>query len=89
MPRPIGDADLDAAIDGAPPRIRAMLLLAAYGGLRCCELANLDAANVDVEHRRLFVVGKGKRERVVPLHPEVWAASTSAPRRLRVSRAMS
>ena len=51
-----------------------MLLLAAYGGPRCCELANLDAANVDVEHRRRFVVGKGKRERVVPLHPEAWDA---------------
>lgn len=68
-PRPIGEDDLHMAINCAPPRLRAMLVLAAYEGLRACEIAGLmrhdicDTADPPV----LFVNGKGGRQRVVPL----------------------
>lgn len=40
-----------------------------YGaGLRVSELCDLDLGSVDLGSRRLRVVGKGRRERVVPLH---------------------
>ena len=39
LPRPIGDADLDYAIDSAPRRVRPWLVLAAYAGLRAQEIA--------------------------------------------------
>ena len=39
LPRPIGDEDLELAIRSAPSQIRAMLTLAAFGGLRVQEIA--------------------------------------------------
>lgn len=69
VPRPISEEDLRMAIDCAPPRLRCMLVLAAYEGLRACEIAGLlrpdvcDTADPPV----LFVNGKGGRQRIVPL----------------------
>lgn len=69
LPRPIGEDDLTMAISCAPDRLRPMLLLAAYSGLRAAEIAGLlreqvrDAADPPVLH----VIGKGGHERIVPL----------------------
>ena len=41
LPRPIPEADLMRALECAPERIRLMIVLAAWCGLRCKELANL------------------------------------------------
>ena len=71
LPRPIPTDDLAHAIEQADGETRVMLTLAAYCGLRCCEIANLDGP--DVHDRRkpglLVVNGKGRKLRVVPLHP--------------------
>lgn len=40
-PRPIPDESLAYALDAAPEPIRSWFYLAAYGGLRCCEIAQL------------------------------------------------
>ncbi len=39
VPRPAPTEDVTQAIAAAPPRERAWLLLMAYAGLRCCEVA--------------------------------------------------
>lgn len=41
LPRPMPDDDLRVALGAAPEPIRSWLYLAAYGGLRCCEIARL------------------------------------------------
>ena len=69
LPRPIGEDDLDFAIACAPDRLRAMLVLAAYQGLRACEIATLHREDVHdhADPPVLFVTGKGGKQRVVPL----------------------
>lgn len=62
LPRPMSAGDLAVAIDMAPDRIRPWLLLAAYAGLRCHEIAQLRADDLwtDQEPRLIIIVdGKG------------------------------
>ena len=72
LPRPVGEADLFAAVAGAPPRIRPWLVLAGWCGLRCKEIAFLRRENVHETARPPVLLvardaTKGIRERVVPL----------------------
>jgi site-specific recombinase XerD len=48
-------------------RDRAMLELAYSCGLRCEEIVNLDAASFDFETEQLRVLGKGSKERLLPV----------------------
>ncbi|HEY7515586.1 MAG TPA: tyrosine recombinase XerC, partial [Vicinamibacteria bacterium] len=53
--------------EGAPAlRGRAILELLYGTGIRCAELVGLDLAEVDLEARMIRVLGKGRKERVVP-----------------------
>lgn len=77
LPRPIGEEDLGVALSMADPRMRCILLLAAFAGLRCKEIAGLRRQDIlDRATPPLLVVadGKGGHQRQVPLHPELWAA---------------
>jgi integrase/recombinase XerC len=75
LPRPIPDAELVRAIAGARGRLRAFLLLAAYQGLRCKEIASLCGEDIDRDAQTLYVRhGKGEHQRRIPLHPLVDAA---------------
>ncbi|MBK9181436.1 MAG: tyrosine-type recombinase/integrase [Acidimicrobiales bacterium] len=80
LPRPIGDADLDVAVRLADPQMRAWLLLMAYAGLRCAEVAGLERGDVADSGGLpvLRVCGKGGRERIVPAHPLVLMALRAA-----------
>jgi integrase len=51
------------------PDLRRAVALGAYGGLRVSEAAALDWRDVDQEARRIYVRGKGRKERVVALSP--------------------
>jgi integrase/recombinase XerC/integrase/recombinase XerD len=48
-------------------RDRAMLELAYSCGLRCEEIVNLDAESIDFETEQLRVLGKGNKERLLPV----------------------
>ncbi len=48
-------------------RDRSMLELAYSCGLRCEEIVNLDAGAIDFESEQLRVLGKGGKERVLPV----------------------
>lgn len=74
LPRPITDVDLEVAIMTADNRVRAMLVLAAYAGLRAGEIARLrreDILDGQTPPMILVVDGKGGKQRLVPLHPEI------------------
>ena len=72
LPRPITTDDLYAADRAAEPRMRAILRLGAYAGLRCAEIANLDRLDLDLYGEQIVVrQGKGAKDRMVPMHPRV------------------
>ena len=68
------DPEADAVIEwaSAQPGLRwrvgrAMLLTLRYTGLRLDELVNLSTEEVDLDARRISLVGKGRKPRVVPV----------------------
>jgi integrase/recombinase XerC len=80
LPRPIGDDDLVLAIRAARPEMRAMISLAAFTGLRCAEIAELQRDDI-IEAKGLIRIrhGKGDKERIIPLHPDVMEALRMLP----------
>jgi len=69
IPRPIGRADLLAILSQAAPDMRRAVCLGAYAGLRVSEAADLDWSDIDIEARRIYVRGKGDKDRPVGLSP--------------------
>lgn len=71
MPRPMGETDLDRLLAASKdtPDVRRALCLGAYAGLRIGEAAACDWSWVDVEARRIYVMGKGSKERAMGLSP--------------------
>jgi integrase/recombinase XerC len=49
-----------------PARDRAIFELLYSSGLRASELTGLDLMNIDTEAKTVFVLGKGRKERIVP-----------------------
>lgn len=76
LPRPIGEAELRAALGCAAPRVRPWLVLAAWAGLRAKEIAYLRRENVlDTAEEPVILIAedatKGRSERIVPMSPFV------------------
>lgn len=69
LPHPISEEDLERATEAADDRLRAILCLAAFAGLRAAEVADLDWRNVYLSgpEPTLRVVGKGSKERIIDL----------------------
>jgi integrase/recombinase XerD len=73
IPKALTEAEVDALLgavpgDGPRPRRdRAILELLYAGGLRISELVGLDLGDVDLYDGMVRVLGKGSKERVVPL----------------------
>ena len=68
LPESVSAAEIsDFLADLGTYRDRAMVLVMALGGLRAAEVRSLRLADVDMGLRRVRVVGKGGRERVVPV----------------------
>ena len=80
LPRPISEPDLALAISTAPARVRPMLVLAAFAGLRAMEIAALHAEDI-IDGTLHVQEGKGGYGRVVPLHPLVRAVVYELPAR--------
>ena len=71
IPAHLDEADMAklVAVEGwadADLRARAILELLYATGIRCAELVGLDLPEVDLEGRFVRVLGKGRKERVVP-----------------------
>jgi len=73
LPRVLGPEEAQRLLERIPARTplelrdRAMLELAYGAGLRCSELIALDVADIDFESELLRVLGKGRKQRLVPL----------------------
>ncbi len=73
LPRVLSTEQMRTLLERIPARTplelrdRAMLELAYSCGLRCEEIVNLDQDSVDFEGERLRVLGKGGKERLLPV----------------------
>jgi integrase/recombinase XerC/integrase/recombinase XerD len=73
LPRVLSAEQVRALLEGIPARTplelrdRAMLELAYSCGLRCEEIVNLDLGALDFETEQLRVLGKGSKERMLPV----------------------
>jgi site-specific recombinase XerD len=80
LPEVVGREQLDALLDedwGDDPwacRDRAVCEILYGAGLRVSELCGIDLDRLDERRGVLRVLGKGRKERVVPLHRAGWAA---------------
>ncbi|MBF6569000.1 MAG: tyrosine recombinase [Candidatus Binataceae bacterium] len=93
LPKTLSRRDIDlllAAIDGSSTRglrDRAMVELAYGCGLRVSELVKLQVAQLDLEEGLLKVMGKGNKERIVPIGSGAIAALSAYSRALAADRA--
>jgi integrase/recombinase XerC len=83
LPRPIAWPDLVIALEHSAGQLRVWLVLAAWCGLRACEIARLRADCIMAADIRPYLVvaadaTKGSRERTVPLAPFVLAELAAA-----------
>ena len=68
QPRPADSEDITAGMAEADIRLRAMIALAAYAGLRAKEIAQLHWRDVDFDNAEVWIRdGKGGKDGVVPL----------------------
>lgn len=73
-PRPMSATDLKRALELADVRMRAWILLGSLAGCRCMEIAGLHREDVRDTDSVLRLIGKGDKERFVPLHPDILEA---------------
>lgn len=74
LPESLEPADVSAFLaDLSSYRDRAIVLVMLFGGLRAAEVRGLRLADIDMGLRRIRVLGKGGRERVVPVDPAFFA----------------
>ena len=81
LPRPVGTKNIEAILSfldtdnyktkWEKPRDKALFLLLYGAGLRISEALNLSVADVEQADDRLRILGKGNKERLVPLLPIV------------------
>jgi integrase/recombinase XerC len=74
LPESLGLGDVEVFLaDLGTHRDRAMVLVMLLGGLRSAEVRALRLADVDMGRRQVKVVGKGGRERIVPVERAFFA----------------
>lgn len=78
LPRPVSDEQLAQLLARAAEPYRLWVLLAAYGGLRCLDIARLQREQIN-ERTTTIVRSKGDKARVVPTHEIVWEAVRDLP----------
>lgn len=80
QPRPISDADLVRLLQTRMwASTRRMILLAALAGLRAHEIAKVRGEDFDLGARLLWVKGKGRSVKSVPLHPVLVKMASEMP----------
>lgn len=86
LPRPAPDTVLQQALWFADQKEQLMLMLAGYAGLRRAEVAKVHPRDFDWETESLLVHGKGRKERRVPVHPDLGLAVRAELERRRVGK---
>jgi site-specific recombinase XerD len=66
-PRPLTPEQVTKVLEVIEPEYRLVYLLMADAGLRITEALTLKRSNLEFDHGIIFVVGKGNKERIVPI----------------------
>lgn len=81
-PRPFTRDQIDAMLNsGAYRRTRAMILLGYYQGFRVSSIAAVSGQDIDLDSNAIRTVGKGRKERTLPLHPVIAELAATMPRK--------
>lgn len=81
QPRPFTADQIDAMLNsGAYRRTRAMILLGYHQGFRVSSIARVHGEDIDRDSRRIRTIGKGGKERWLPLHPVIAELADEMPR---------
>lgn len=79
-PRPMTMGQVQLVLSsGAYRRTRTMILLAVYQGLRAHEIAKFRGDHIDYTSGTILVLGKGGKERSVPMDPVIRAEAETYP----------
>lgn len=79
-PRPVSDADVTRLLQTRMwTSTRRMILIALLAGLRVHEIAKIRGEDVDLDARLLWVKGKGRKLKSVPLHPMLVELASEMP----------
>jgi integrase/recombinase XerD len=84
-PTPLTSEQIHRVIAGTRSRTRLMIMLAAYAGLRVSEIAALHVDDIAHPGRIVVRQGKGGKDRIIPLAPELAEELERWQRRGRVS----
>ena len=80
QPRPFTRAQVDRMLtSGAYAKTRAMILLGFYQGFRVSQIAAVRAEDISLLDMTIRTIGKGSKERVLPLHEVVAALAALMP----------
>ncbi len=77
-PRPVTDEQLTVVLARARTPYRIWVLLAAFAGLRCVEIARLSREDM-TETGITIRAGKGDKPAWIPMHPLIWDAVRDLP----------
>jgi integrase len=78
LPRPITDDQLARILRDAAEPYRTWSILAAYEGMRCCEISRGDREHISQAETWIWK-GKRGKPRIVPTHPTAWTAVQDLP----------
>ncbi len=78
LPRPLTDEQLRRILAEAAEPYRRWTILAAYAGLRCCEIAGMAREHITAQTITI-VRGKGGKPGLLPTHPMIWSAVRDLP----------
>lgn len=79
-PRPFSYEQIDAMLNsGAYRKTRAMILIGYYQGFRVSSIARVHGDDIDLLGGTIRTVGKGSKERRLPLHPVVAELARGMP----------
>lgn len=79
-PRPFTADQIDAMLtSGAYRRTRAMILVGYYQGFRVSSIARIHARDIDLDGMTIRTIGKGGKDRTLPLHPMVAELAHTMP----------
>lgn len=79
-PRPVADDDLIRLLNvRVKHRTKVMIFLHTLAGLRVSEIAKVRGEDVDLQAKRIHVVGKGGKRAWVPLHPVLIELAETMP----------
>lgn len=79
-PRPFTATQIDRMLtSGAYRKTRAMILLGYHQGFRVSSIARVHGHDIDLDEGTIRTVGKGDKERTLPMHPVIATLALTMP----------